>query len=165
MIRVPAPHPAGHGRAAPLGAGPAQRYRRPTLVRLAALCAAACLLPPLVASVVLLEEALPLRAAVFGTLAVLSVPTYVVFYLAAAALLRRQDNEDDRHEAWVALKWDLAGGAVLLNLSFIEYFALGAGLFAEPVQLAVIALTDIVAFMVGAGLVEFLRGLLVRRRR
>ena len=165
MIRLPALHPAGPGRPPGHAAGPVSRQEPPTVGWLAGICAAAWLVPPWFTGLAVIEATLALGAGIVGTLIVLSLPTYLAFFFAGRSLLRRQSTGEDTLRAWTSLKWDLAGGAVLLNLSFLDYYTLGSGLFEIPIQLAVIALTNLVVFLIGAGLVEFVRGQLLRRRK
>ena len=161
MIRLPRLHPAGgvHAHEAP----PVGRRAPPGTAGLFRLCLAAWLLPPWVTGLAALGLLLTFSFAVIGTLVLLSLPTYLAYYAAGRALTERQASEDDVRQTLLSLRWDLAGGAVLLNVSFLEYFTLGERMFAEPVQLAVIALTNMVVFLIGAGLVEFVRGQVLRR--
>jgi hypothetical protein len=143
---------------------PVRRRAPPGPAELFRLCLAAGLLPPWGTGLAALGLPLPVSLGVIGTLVLLSLPTYLAYYAAGRALMERQASEDDVRQTLLSLKWDLAGGAVLLNVSFLEYFTLGERMFAEPVQLAVIALTDMVVFLIGAGLVDFVRGQILRRR-
>lgn len=162
MIRLPRLHPAGGVHAHEVG--PVHRRAPPGTAGLFRLCLGAWFLPPWVTGLAVLGWPRSVSLAVIGTVVLLSLPTYLAYYAAGRAVMERQASEDDVRPTLLSLKWDLAGGAVLLNVSFLEYFTLGERLFAEPVQLAVIALTDMVVFLIGAGLVEFVRGQILRRR-
>ncbi len=158
MIRAPSALPGGVGHLA--HPGPAHHLGRPSTVALAGLCVVACILPPPL--VALMVGAAP-TAGLVALVVVLSVPTYIAFLVVGRAALRRQPSPEDARMTWVSLRWDLVGGAALLNASFLEYFVAGPGVLDAPVQMAVAALTDAAVFLVGAGCVQFVRGQLMRR--